>query len=145
LTPGKGGTTTNPSNTIYLTTSSDPGTASSWSIYSSGNGVPQATSSSHSGVGLTANNQGLVLSYADKINDDNVLVLKQGAVTSSGWSTSTTTNVASPGATAGGQRQHLLHQRHSRCAAGGDQRHRQPGDHHGLHQPHRHQLWRSQR
>ena len=97
----QGGTTTNPSNTIYLTTSADPGTASSWSIYSSGSGVPQATSPSHSGVGLTANNQGLVLSYADKINDENVLVLKQGAVTSSGWSTSSTTTVASPGATAG--------------------------------------------
>jgi hypothetical protein len=97
----QGGTATNPSNTIYLTTSSDPGTASSWSIYSSGNSVPQATNPSHSGVGLTANNQGLVLSYADKINDENVLVLKQGAVTSSGWSTSSTTNVASPGATAG--------------------------------------------
>lgn len=97
----QGGTTTNPSNTIYLTTSSDPGTASSWSIYSSGNHVPQATNPSHSGVGLTANSQGLVLSYADEINDDNVLVLKQGTLTASGWSTASTTNVASPGASAG--------------------------------------------
>ena len=97
----QGGTATNPSDTIYLTTSADPGTASSWSISSSGNGVPQATNPSHSGVGLTANNQGLVLSYADKINDENVLVLKQGTLTSSGWSSSSTTTVASPGATAG--------------------------------------------
>ncbi|MFZ0408214.1 MAG: DUF4114 domain-containing protein [Cyanobium sp.] len=82
--------------TTRLTTSADPGTASSWSLFSSGNGVPQPKNPSESGVGLTANNLGLVLSYADEINNEQVVVLQQGTVTASGWSTSSTANVSAP-------------------------------------------------
>ena len=93
----EGGTSSNQSNTIYLTSSANQGTASSWSLIS---GIPQASSSSHSGVGLASFGDSLLLSYADQVKGAPVLALQQGSVSNNNWSGIPYANLSSPGATA---------------------------------------------
>ena len=92
----EGGTSSNQSNTIYLTSSANQGTASSWSLIS---GIPQASSSSHSGVGLASFGDSLLLSYADQVKGAPVLALQQGRVSNNIWSGIPYANLSSPGAT----------------------------------------------
>jgi hypothetical protein len=78
----QGGTSSNQSNTIYLTTSATQSTGSSWSLI---NDVPQPGTAAHSGVGLTTLNDTLVLSYADEVNSKPVVALHQGLVSGGNW------------------------------------------------------------
>jgi len=94
----QGGSPGIPSNSIYLSSSSNQSSSTSWSII---NNIPQATNSTHSGVGLTVNADGLLLSYADQINDTPVIVLQQGIVSNNNWSGSIYSTLAAPGATQG--------------------------------------------
>ena len=91
----QGGTPSDPSSTIYLSASSNPSAKSSWTVTSS---VPQASKPSQSGVGLTSNSRGLILSYAD-LDSSNlpVLVLHQGVGSGTDliWSEYTTLRSAS--------------------------------------------------
>jgi len=92
----QGGTSSNQSNTIYLTSSSNQGTSSSWSLIS---GILQPNSSSHSGVGLASYGDSLLLSYADQVKGSPVLALQQGRVSNNSWSGTPYANLSSPGAT----------------------------------------------
>lgn len=92
----QGGTSSSPSNTVYLTSSSSQATASSWSLIS---GVPQPSIGSHSGVGLASLNTSLLISYADKIDGSPVVAIQQGTVTNNNWAGVPYANLASPGAT----------------------------------------------
>ena len=79
----QGGTNSNRSNTIYLTSSSTQGNSASWNLISN---VPQPLSPAHSGVGLTSLNGSLVLSYADQLAGKPVVSLQQGIVSGGNWS-----------------------------------------------------------
>lgn len=95
----QGGTSSSPSNTIFLTSSSSQSTASSWVLI---DGVPQASSASdsaHSGVGLTTLADSLILSYADEVSDSPVLALQQGTVSNSSWRGAPYASLTSPGTT----------------------------------------------
>ncbi|MEB3353579.1 MAG: DUF4114 domain-containing protein [Cyanobacteriota bacterium] len=87
----QGGTTENKSNAIFLTTGSADDT--NWTLI---NGVPQPGTASHTGVGLTANSKGLVLSYSDVRNGGNVVSLQQGSGSGSSWSFSPYTVLRTP-------------------------------------------------
>lgn len=93
----QGGTSSKPSNTIYMTSSADQATASSWTLISN---VPQQDTASHSGVGLTHVNGSLVLSYADQLNNQPVVTMQQGIVTAQSWLGTPYSLVQSVGTTA---------------------------------------------
>ena len=96
----QGGTSSNPSNTIYLTSSDTQSNGSSWNLI---NDVPQADSASHSGVGLTTLNDTLLLSYADQVNSKPVVALQQGVINGGFWRGAPYGLLQSPGATASPQ------------------------------------------
>ena len=81
-----------PSNQIFLTTGSANNTH--WDLL---NPVPQPASASHTGVGLTANSKGLVLSYSDVVNGKNVVSVQQGRGSGTSWSFSPYTVLQTPG------------------------------------------------
>ncbi|MFO0075290.1 MAG: DUF4114 domain-containing protein [Cyanobacteriota bacterium] len=87
----QGGTVGSKSNTIYITTGSANDT--NWTLFS---GVPQPGVANHTGVGLTANSKGLVLSYSDVVNGHNVVSLQQGTGSGSNWSFSPYTVLETP-------------------------------------------------
>ena len=93
----QGGTSSKTSNTIYMTSSADQATASSWTLISN---VPQQDTASHSGVGLTHVNGSLVLSYADQLNNQPVVTVQQGIVKEKSWLGTPYSLVQSVGATA---------------------------------------------
>ncbi len=68
-------------NQIFLTTGSADDT--DWTLIS---GVPQPGSASHTGVGLAANSDGLVLSFSDVVDGSNVVSLQQGSGSGGSWS-----------------------------------------------------------
>jgi len=80
------------SNQIFLTTGSANET--NWTML---NPVPQPASASHTGVGLTANSKGLVLSYSDVVNGRNVVSVQQGTGSGTSWSFSPYTVLQTPG------------------------------------------------
>ena len=80
------------SNQIFLTTGSAKET--NWSLL---NPVPQPASADHTGVGLTANSKGLVLSYSDVVNGKNVVSVQQGTGSGTNWSFSPYTVLQTPG------------------------------------------------
>jgi hypothetical protein len=80
------------SNQIFLTTGSANET--NWSLL---NPVPQPASASHTGVGLTANSKGLVLSYSDVVSGKNVVSVQQGTGSGTSWSFSPYTLLQTPG------------------------------------------------
>ena len=92
----QGGTTRAKSNAIFLTTGSADDT--NWTLI---NGVPQPGSASHTGVGLTANSKGLVLSYSDVLNGRNAISLQQGTGSGSSWIFSPYTLLQTPENSAG--------------------------------------------
>ncbi|MCX5969099.1 MAG: FG-GAP-like repeat-containing protein, partial [Cyanobacteria bacterium] len=93
----QGGTPSSPSDTIYLSGSTDPGSGSSWWVTDN---IPQSTSPSHSGVGLTTNSQGLILSFADVSSASlPVLNLQQATVTSTTTTWAPYTTIQSPSLT----------------------------------------------
>ena len=83
----QGGTPSSPSDTLYLTSSSDPSSSSSWS---DPRGTPQPTIANRGGVTLTHNNSGLLLGFADKLNGEVVYVVQQSSDSGSVWSPFTT-------------------------------------------------------
>ena len=93
----QGGKPGSPSG-LYLTTGSDkePG---KWRIISAGS-MPQPLTAPPNSVGLTANQQGLVLSYSEVINGQNVLALQQGKGAGDNWTFSPFATLQTP---AGGQ------------------------------------------
>jgi hypothetical protein len=80
------------SNQIFLTTGSADDT--NWTLI---NTIPQPASASHTGVGLTANRNGLVLSYSDVVNGRNVVSVQQGTGSGTSWSFSPYTVLQTPG------------------------------------------------
>ncbi len=80
------------SNQIFLTTGSAK--ATDWTLL---NPVPQPASADHTGVGLTANSKGLVLSYSDVVNGKNVVSVQQGTGSGTSWSFSPYTVLQTPG------------------------------------------------
>ena len=59
--------------------------------------MPQPASADHTGVGLTANSKGLVLSYSDVVNGKNVVSVQQGTGSGTNWSFSPYTVLQTPG------------------------------------------------
>ncbi|MCP9787932.1 FG-GAP repeat protein [Cyanobium sp. Maggiore-St4-Cus] len=78
-------------NQIFLTTGSANDT--NWTLV---NPVPQPGSPSHTGVGLAANSNGLVLSFSDVVDGRNVVSLQQGIGSDSSWSFSPYTVLETP-------------------------------------------------
>jgi hypothetical protein len=81
----QGGTSSSPSNTIYITTGpvANNNNGQNWGTF-----IPPGpqTSSTSKSIGLSANNLGLVLSTTDTINGQQVISLQQGTGSGTNWS-----------------------------------------------------------
>uniref|UniRef100_UPI003137E965 hypothetical protein n=1 Tax=Synechococcus sp. UW140 TaxID=368503 RepID=UPI003137E965 len=85
----QGGTPSSPSDTLYLTYSSNQsnGSSRSWNFSEL---TAQPTTANRGGVSLSNNSAGLLLGYPDKLNDELVYVVQQSANSGSTWSSFTT-------------------------------------------------------
>jgi len=88
----QGGTPSDPSTTIYLGTSDNPSTLNSWGCTAN---IPQSSKPSASGVGLTSNSSGLILSYADVDSSNLPVLVLQQSINGTNWTPYTTLQSAS--------------------------------------------------
>ena len=83
----QGGTTSRPSNSLFLTYSSNQDSTTGWTISSS---TPQPATANRGGVSLSHNHSGLLLGYADKVSGEVVYVVQQSSNSGSSWTPFTT-------------------------------------------------------
>lgn len=84
----QGGTTSSPSDSLFLTYSSNQDSSTGWTLSSS---TPQPATANRGGVSLTHNHAGLLLGYADKVSGEEVVyVVQQSSNSGSSWTPFTT-------------------------------------------------------